>query len=177
MEGFMRKVFSILSFVLVLTVPGVVAAGKIGFVNAEKAVVQVDEGQAKLTELEAWAKPAREQVQQAAARVAELHKRIESQSDVTTEESLKELRQQELTARRDYEDRKREFDRDLAKKQDEFLADVALKMGQVASEYGKQNGYDAIFVYEAQPLIYVADEADLTALVVRLYNERFPYDG
>jgi outer membrane protein len=155
-------------------VSGWAGAGTIGFVNAERAVVEVGEGKAKLRELDAWATPRRKQLEDAASRVAELRERIDNQTGVATEESLKRLRQEELEARRQFEDAKRAFERELTKKQDEFLSDVALKMGTVASEYGERNGYDAIFVYEAQPLIYVSDEADLTETVIRLYNERFP---
>jgi len=44
----------------------------------------------------------------------------------------------------------------------------------VASEYGKANDFDAIFTLQAQPLIYIADGADVTATVIRLFDERFP---
>ncbi len=170
----MRRDLQIAMMMVLVAVAGPAAAGKIGFVNAEKAVVQVKEGQAKLKELEAWATPKRQQVEQAAARVTELREQINAQSGVATTESLDQLRRQELEARRVFEDGKRDYERDLSKKQDEFLADVALKMGAIATEYGKQNAYDAIFVYEAQPLIYVSDDADLTELIIRLYDERHP---
>lgn len=170
----MRRIFLIVMVAGLIAVANPVVAGKIGFVNAERAVVQVKEGQAKLKELDAWAQPRRQEVEQAAARVAELRKQIDQQTSVATGEALDALRRQELEARRVFEDRKRDYDRDLAKKQDEFLADVALKVGTIAVEYGKANGYDAIFVYEAQPLIYVSEEAELTDLVIGLYNERFP---
>jgi len=170
----MRRVFLMVVVVALVAVANPAAAGKIGFVNAERAVVQVKEGQAKLKDLDAWATPRRQQVEQAAARVAELRQQIDKQTSVATGDALDALRRQELEARRVFEDLKRDYDRDLAKKQDEFLADVALKVGTIAVEYGKANGYDAIFVYEAQPLIYVSDESNLTELIVRLYDERFP---
>ena len=44
----------------------------------------------------------------------------------------------------------------------------------MASDYARANDYDAIFVLNAQPLIYIADAADLTDTVIRLYDERFP---
>jgi Skp family chaperone for outer membrane proteins len=83
----------------------------------------------------------------------------------------------ERTARdavRAFEDARRDFQRDLEKKQEDFLAEIAVKVGTVASDYAKANDYDAIFVLNAQPLIYVADSADLTDTVIRLYDERFP---
>ena len=58
----------------------------------------------------------------------------------------------------------------------EFLSDVAVKVGTVASDYGRDNDYDAIFVLKAQPLVYVRESADLTDTIIKLYDQRFPHD-
>ena len=52
--------------------------------------------------------------------------------------------------------------------------DAATKIGTVASDYGKANDFDAIFMLNTQPLVYVRDAADVTDTVIRLYDERFP---
>ena len=163
------------TLVLMVTLAAVPAmAGKIGFVDAESAVASVAQGKIKLQELEAWAKPRREQLEQARAAVLELRNQIERQRSVSSPEVVAQLEQDFLAAGRSFEDSGRKFNRELEAKQDEFLGDVALKVGQVASEYGKANDYDAIFVLNAQPLIYLSEAADLTAIVVGLYDERFP---
>ena len=79
-----------------------------------------------------------------------------------------------MDARRAFEDAKRNFERDLTAKQDEFLGEVAVKVGKVASDYGKANDYDAILVLQAQPIIYLAEESNLTETIIRLYDQRFP---
>ncbi len=81
---------------------------------------------------------------------------------------------QVVAARRAFEDAGRNFNRDVEAKQNELLGDVALRLGQVASEYGKANDFDAIFTLQAQPLIYIADAADVTETVIRLFDERYP---
>jgi outer membrane protein len=149
-------------------------AGKIGFVDAERAVVEVDEGRAKLAQLDEWAQPRQERIERLGARVAELRQEIAQKTAVASEQAVQALQQDELQARRDFEDARRDFERELDAKQNEFLADVAVKVGTVASDYGKANDFDAIFVLKAQPLIYVRDTADITDTVIRLYNERFP---
>jgi Skp family chaperone for outer membrane proteins len=160
--------------VLLLLAAQPVVAGKIGFVDAETAVTTVQEGQAKIKELEAWATPERERVEQLSADLAEIRQKIVAQRSVASEEVLRQLQDEELQARRTFEDARREFERQLEVKQNEFLADVAVKVGRVASDYGKANDYDAIFLLSAQPLVYVAESANLTDTVIRLYNERFP---
>jgi Skp family chaperone for outer membrane proteins len=150
-------------------------AGKIGFVDAERAVASVEEGQAKLKSLDEWARPERERVEGLRDRVNELRQQIAQQRPVASAEALQAVEQEELEARRAFEDARRTFERELEVKQNEFLADVAVKVGTVASDYGRANDFDAIFVLKAQPLVYVAESADLTEVVIRMYNERFPY--
>lgn len=170
----MRKVLVVCFVMFYLVVAGPAIAGKIGFVDAERAVVQVKEGAAKILQLEAWALPKRQELEAAAARVAELREQIGKQRAVASRETLERMQQDEIDARRAFEDGKRDFERELAAKQDEFLSDVAVKVGAVASDYAEANGFDAVFVLKAQPLIYISDSADLTETIIRLYNQRFP---
>lgn len=170
----MRRMIGILVVMAMVAAVGPVSAGKIGFVDAERAVMQVGEGQAKVKQLEAWAQPQQKKVEAAAARVAEIRQEIARQRSVASPETLDRLGRDELNARRVFEDAKRNFERDLSAKQDEFFAEVGIKVGRVASDYGKANEFDAILVLKAQPIIYLSDEADLTDLVIRLYNQRFP---
>lgn len=170
----MYRIFGRLAVAAALLVPFPAVAAGIGFVDAERAVASVEEGKAKLGELEAWAVPEREKLERLGARVNEIRQQIASQGSVASPEVIQRLRDDELSARRAFEDAKRDFERRLEKKQNEFLGAIATKVGTVASDYAKANGLDAIFVLNAQPLIYVAESADLTDEIVRLYNERFP---
>lgn len=163
--------------VLVMVVAAAPAiAGKVGFLDVEKAVSTVKEGQAQMQALEAWAKPRQEQVEQLRARAVELTNQLTAQRNVATADVVAQLEKDVLAARRAFEDAGRAFNRDLDAKQGEMLGDVALKMGRVASEYGKANDFEAIFTLQAQPLIYVSDGADLTDTVIRLYDERYPVE-
>lgn len=152
------------------------AAGKIGFLDAERAVATVDEGQAQLQDFEAWAAPRREEIEQLRSRVAELGSQLAAQRSVASAEAVSELETQLLTARRELEDAGRAFNRDVEQKQNEFLGEVARKVGEVASEYGRENGYDAIFLYNAQPLAFIAEGANVTDIVIERYNQRFPLE-
>ena len=46
----------------------------------------------------------------------------------------------------------------------------------MASEYAESNGIDAIFILEAQPLVYIAESVIVTDAVIQIYNEQFPVD-
>jgi len=149
-------------------------AGKVGFLDAERAVTSVQEGKRQLQALDGWARPRRERLAQMQANLVELDKQLTAQRSVATAEVIKELESGFLQARREFEDAGRNFNRDLEAKQTEFLEDVATKIGTVASDYGKANDFDAIFMLNAQPLVYIRDTVDVTDTVIRLYDERFP---
>lgn len=151
-------------------------AGTIGFIDAERAVATVEEGQRQLQALDGWARPKREQIEGMRARVGELTQQLNAQRTIASAEAIKELEAELLKARRDFEDAGRAFNRDLETKQNEFLAQVATRVGSVASEYAAANGFDAIFVLNAQPLVYVAEAADITDTVIALYDEKYPVD-
>jgi len=172
MRAFLR---SILVLVAVLSaLPAV--AGKIGFLDAERAVASVGEGKAKLRELEEWATPRRARLEQMQADAVQLRDRLAAQQNVASQEVVQQLERDLLQAGRDLEDRSRNFNRDLDAKQNELLGEVALKIGTVASDYGKANDYDAIFMLKAQPLAYYSEASDVTDTVIRLYDDRFPPD-
>lgn len=173
----MRGWKNIAMLVGLLLVTATVLAGNIGFVDAERAVATVKEGQAKVREFEAWAEPERQRIEALGAKMNDLRQQVNQQSTVASDEVLQELRQQELDARRQYEDARRAFQRQMESKQKEFLGDVAVKVGKVASEYAEANGYDALFVLNAQPLVYVRDSANLTDTIIKLYDEQYPVTG
>jgi Skp family chaperone for outer membrane proteins len=138
--------------------------------------VTVAEGKAKVAELEEWAAPRRQRLKQLQDEALALQRDLRAKRGVAADDVLRELDNRARDAARTFEDERRSFQRELEQKQEEFLADVAVKVGAVASDYGRANDYDAIFVLNAQPLIYVAEAADLTETVVQLYDERFPAD-
>ena len=149
-------------------------AGKIGFIDVEKAVSTVKQGQAQIKALEDWATPRRERLEQLQARAVEVATQLTAQRSVATPDVIADLEQRARDARKAFEDAGRAFNRELDAKQNEMLGDVALKMGQVASDYAKANDYDAIFTVQAQPLVFIAEAADLTDTLIRLFDERFP---
>ena len=170
----MRRGMCVVLALTIAMLAGPAFAGKIGFVDAERAVMQVKEGQAELKKLEQWVQPQREILERGAAKVNEVRERINSQQAVASAETLEALQREELDARRELEDLQRKFDREAEAKQQEFFGSIAKKVGTVTSDYGKANGYDAIFILQAQPLIYINEAANLTETVIRLYDERFP---
>ncbi len=152
-------------------------AGKIGFVDAEEAVAQVDEGKKKLAELQSWQAPYHARLDRLRAEVLALSDQINDQRDKASPEALAEIERRQIDAMRKFEDARREYERELEAKKTQVLADIASKIGAIGSEYAKANDFDAIFLLGGQPMMYVADPVNLTKTVVEIYNKRYPVSG
>jgi len=152
------------------------AAGNIAFLNTERAIKTVKEGQRQHQALDAWANQRADEVDAIQNRVTELTQRLNTQRTVASIDVIRQLEKDLLQAQRDLEDAGRILQRDFEAKKMELLTQVATRIRDVASDYAEANGFDAIFRFESQPLVYIADSAVITDAVIRLYDERFPIE-
>jgi len=163
---------------VILAVLGLAAspawASKIGFVQAERAVASTEEGKAVLSQLDEWTNQQEAHLQQMRDQLSKLEAEIQQKRTVASEDVLKNLQDQYIALRRRLEDEARSLNRQLDEKQNEILRPVAEKLNAVVTDYAKANDYDAVFILKDRTLIYIADSANLTDIVIRLYDERFP---
>ena len=172
----MRRMTAPIILVVLLTALPTVA-GNIGFVDAERAVAQVEEGKAELANLQAWQAPYQARLDRLRDQVLALRDQLSSQQDSVSPEALAEVERRQIDAMRAFEDARREYERELEAKKTEVLAAITSKIGAIGAEYAKANDFDAVFVLGAQTLIYLAESADLTDTVIEIYNQRFPVSG
>jgi Skp family chaperone for outer membrane proteins len=158
--------------VLLAAVPAL--AGTIGFLDAERAVLSVQEGKSQLRALEEWAVPRRTQLEQLQSQVAELNQRLAAQRSVASPEALAQLDRELVQAQRELEDQVRAFNRDLPARRDKMLGELSAKIMTVAAEYAEANSIDAIFLLGARAVAYYAKSLDVTDAIIRLYDERHP---
>lgn len=149
-------------------------AGKLGFLDAERAVVTVQEGKSQLKVLEEWGKTERASIEQLQGEVASLTRRIAAQRGTAPAETLAQLERDLLQTQRQLEDRTRIFNREATARREKILSELAAKIGTVAGEYAEANEFDVVFLLGAQPLAYHSRALDITETVIRLYDERFP---
>lgn len=152
-------------------------AGKIGFVDAEAAIAQVDEGKKKLAELQSWQVPYHARLDRLRGEVLALSDQINDQRGKATPEAVAEIERRQIDVMRDFEDARREYERELEAKKNLVLAEIAAKIGAIGTEYAKANDFDAIFLLGGQPMMYVADPLNLTGIVIEIYNKRYPVSG
>ena len=170
-----RLIVPIILVVLLAAIPA--TAGKIGFVDAERAISEVEEAKQKFDELRSWQDPQQARLDSLRQRVMVLREQLAREQDSGSAEALRAIERNELDARRAFEDARRDYERELEEKKNVFLADIASKIGAIGAEYGRANDFDAVFLLTAQPMVYVAESSNITDLVVEMYNERFPVSG
>ncbi len=151
-------------------------AGNVGFLDTERAIKTVKEGQRQLRILDNWSTQKSNEVETLQSRVAELTQQLNAQQNVASADAIRQLEDQLLVAQRNVEDAGRALQREFEAKQIELLALVATRVRDLAGEYASNNGFDAIFMLESQPLVYIANSAVITDAVIQLYDERFPID-
>ncbi len=171
-----RRFSTVLAVLLAGAVAAPALAGKVGFVDVEKALVATQEGTARLKELEEWSRPRRERIAELRRKAAEAKAALERSRSVASPDALERLEKEAVEAQRAVEDAVREFRRELDARQNEVLKRVAERMRAVIEDYARRNGYDAVLIFKPRTIIYLSDEADLTDTVVKLYNERFPLE-
>jgi len=172
MQVFVRWILTLVAAFVAIPV----MAGNVGFLDTERAIKKVKEGQRQLQILDDWATQRSDNVERMQSRVAELTEQLSVQRTVASADAIRKLEDELLVAQRGFEDAGRTLQRDFEAKQRELLALVATRVRDLAGEYASANGFDAIFMLESQPLVYIADSALITDAVIQLYDERFPID-
>lgn len=147
---------------------------KIGFVDVEKAVFQIGEGQVRFKELQDWARPRNEELQKLGQEIQDLQQEIANKSGVADQNTMDELNRQLVTKKRAFEDKQRDAKRDYDQKQNVILKDIGDKMNKIVTEIAQKEGFGAVFILKPNDVIYLAPGTDLTAQVVTAYNAKYP---
>jgi len=170
MQIIARRIFFLIA--VFAAVPAL--AGKVGFLDTDRAIKTVKEGQRQMMLLNDWSNQKADEVESIRDRVTELTRQLNNQRSVATEDAIKKLEQDLLAAQRELEDATRALQRDFEAKRREMLAQVATRIRDLTGEYAKANGFHAILMFESTQLVYVDDAVIITDAVIQLYDQRYP---
>jgi len=167
-----KSVFALAGLMILTALPAV--AGKVGFVDVEKAAATVQQGKEAIREFEQWAAPRRKRLNALKAVAIKAAQQLAKERGVASDAVLEKLQDKAVKAKRAFEDAVREFNRQAGAKRDHLLNTVATRMRTIINEYAKTHGYDAVLVFKPMTIIYLSKTSDLTDTVIKLYNQRFP---
>jgi Skp family chaperone for outer membrane proteins len=100
---------------------------------------------------------------------------LASKQGVANDAALGDLNRKLVEKQRVFEDKQRRGKRDFEERQDVILKDLGTKLNEVITRYADENRYTAVFILKPNELIYLAKTSEITDTVIKLYNERYPY--
>ena len=168
----MKRFIVALFLLLALPLSAQAASGaKIGSIDVQKVLLTSEAGKVAKEQLGQRAGKYEGEKSSREAELKKLKGELESQSALLNEtaRSAKE---------RDYQQRLKDYQRflkdaqeDLQSKNDEFTKQLVDEIIKVAQEYGRKNGYTAIFV-KSEVLLYLDPAADLTEEVLKAFDAK-----
>jgi outer membrane protein len=147
---------------------------KIAFVNVERAIASTNEGRVKLRALDDWARPRQDEINQLAKELTDLQQAIMVRQATATQDELSDMNRKYITKKRQLEDKQRDAKADFNQRQTALLKDLGGKLQEVINNYAQKNQYTAVFILKSDDLAYLANDADITDIIVKLYNEAYP---
>jgi outer membrane protein len=166
----MKRFIVALIMVLALPMAALAAEGtKFGSVDIQKVLLMSDAGKEAKDQLSQKASKYEAEKNSKEGELKKLKGELESQGAVLNESAR-------AGKERDYQQRLKDYQRflkdaqeDLQSKNDEFTGRIVDEILKVAQEFGRKNGYTAIFV-RSDTLIYLDPAADLTDEVLKAFN-------
>src|SRR3990172_2769833 len=147
-------------------------AVKLGFVDIQAVISQSKEGQGARNKVAAEANEKQKEITLKEAEIKQMDADLQKQGPVLSEAAKKD-REEDIRRRlRDLKRLTEDFNRDLAKRENELLNDLLRDVTAVIREYGKEKGLTLIVERGQGGVIYGSDPADLTKEILERYNNR-----
>jgi Skp family chaperone for outer membrane proteins len=97
-----------------------------------------------------------------------------SRQGAASEDALSQLNRDLVSKQREFEDKQRIAKRDLEERQQALQKELGGKLRDIVTTYAEQSRYAAVMVLDTLNLVYLAPSTDLTDMVIKMYNEKYP---
>jgi len=149
---------------------------KVGIINTLGAIHSTKEGQDADSRMAAKFSPVKEKLEKRnsdiQAKTDQLRKGVATMSTEAQANLKLEIDKLTTSYNRDMEDAQSDYDQE----QNKVTNELGAKMMDLLTTYGKDNGYAIILDVSDQntPVRYVATGADVTADLIKLYDQKYP---
>lgn len=152
--------------------PGLAAEDTIGYVNLQRAIVEVEDGKRAKAKLEAAFKEKQSALREKEEELESMKKRLEAanidRDDPKARAQLLEFQKKFLSLR----ERLLKEQQELKQLEGEALSAITKKLRKIIEEVGKKGGYTLIMEMSESSLLFAKPHLDLTNEVIRKYNAR-----
>ncbi len=152
------------------------APSKIAVMNVRNAIVATAEGKQAQAQLQSQFAPKQNELQGLQKQMEDLQRKMsDGARTLSDDEKAKMQREGELLSRR-LQRGNDDLNEELNAAQGEIVDGIGRKMLEVLDRYSRENGYVAVLDTSAQgsPVVYASSTADITADIVRLYDQAYP---
>ena len=147
---------------------------KIGWMDADQAVLTSNEGVGALNELQKFVDEKNIELETMRRESDDLRARLEVQASRLTDEALMDLEERtiahEIALQRFSEDTNREIER----RRQRLYGTISAKMGPIIEKVALEKGLDAILIFEPQRDAWVNTALNVTEDIVAAYNQAYP---
>lgn len=159
-------------FAAVVAARGAFAQGmKIGYVDVQRAVQEVEEGKAARTRLQAELQQKRTDLDKKRADLEKMRADYDKQAPVLSDEAKRQKQEQLQKAFMEAQTAAGQMQEELSGKEQEAMQSISKRLLQIVAEVSDRENFT--FVLDKAALLYAPAASDVTNEVVRRYNERF----
>ncbi len=151
-------------------------SGKVAVISLQEAIASTAEGKQASQQLTAQFTPRVTELQNIQKQLSDIQQRLQAGANTLSAEEQARLQRQgaELQRRGQREQQDLQDDRNDASQ--EAINRIGQRMMPILNKYAKQNSYGVVMDNSAQntPVVYFADQIDITQQIVKLYDDAYP---
>ena len=144
---------------------------KIGYVDVQRAVQEVEEGKAARSRLQAELQQKRADLDKKRADLEKMKAEYDKQAPVLSDDAKRQKQEQLQKAFVDAQSAASQMQEELSGKEQEAMQSISKRLLQVVAEVSDKENFT--FVLDKAALLYAPAASDITNEVVRRYNDRF----
>jgi outer membrane protein len=169
----MRKIVSALALALALLPAAASAQQKIGYVDLQRALNEVDEGKSAKALLKKDFDEKQKQIDARKTEFDKLQADFEKQATVMSEQARKDKGADLDRRARELQALFVNLQKDLSEREREATRGIFDRMAQLVGEIAEADGFTIVLERNAG-LVYAPPSLDLTNELIRKYNHRYP---
>ncbi len=145
---------------------------RLATVDIQKILVESKAGKQARAKVEAERDLRQKEITSREEEIAKLQRELDKQASILSEAARKEKQEAIERKIRDLKRIYDDFNRELQKKEGEFIRDLLKDLSALIQGYGKQKGYTLILERGQSNIVFSADEIDLTKEILALFDAK-----
>jgi outer membrane protein len=149
---------------------------KIGLLNVRQAIVSTAEGKQAAAQMQSQFAPQQSELENMQRQLQDLQNRLTTGARTLSDDEKLRLQRQGELLQRQFQRKQEDLNEAVTVAQTEIFDSISRKMSEVLDRYSRENSYGLMLDTSAQgsPVIYGAMQMDVTADIIRLYDQAHP---